>query len=174
MSVCVVLRGGMLPASPWETSELLGLQLPASQSQHQQTCRQSSPGSGWFGWGCGVEVGVWVVWGTADAQVLLPDSLPYLPVKEQKELLGGCLQGRQLPQWAWLRRAAKIPGKEGSLGHQHWLEGWNLTVVFCQGKDHCFLSGTEAIVPGDFVSPVSRGGLGWACPGDSSSLCPWR
>lgn len=95
---------------------------------------------------------------------MLPDSLPYLPVKEQKELPGGCLQGRQLPQWAWLRRAAKIPRKEGSLGHQHWLEGWNLTVVFCQGKDHCFLSGTEAIVPGDFVSPVSRDGLGWACP----------
>lgn len=65
--LCVVLRGGMLLASPWETSEFLGFQLPASQSQHQQTCRQSSPGSGWFGWGCGVEVRVWVVWGTADA-----------------------------------------------------------------------------------------------------------
>lgn len=70
---------------------------------------------------------MWVVRERADTQILLPDSLPYLPVKEQKELLGGCLQG------------LSGPGCE---------VGPKSQVLWDTGKDHCFLSGTEAIVQG--------------------------
>ncbi|XP_044107572.1 radial spoke head protein 9 homolog isoform X2 [Neovison vison] len=37
---------------------------------------------------------------------------------------------------------------------------------FMDPLEHDIPKGTEAIVPGDFVSPVSRDGLGWACPWD--------
>ncbi|XP_064453722.1 radial spoke head protein 9 homolog isoform X3 [Mirounga angustirostris] len=45
---------------------------------------------------------------------------------------------------------------------------------FMDSLEHDIPKGNKAIVQGDFGSPVSRDGLGWACPGDSCSLCAWR
>ncbi|XP_077911409.1 radial spoke head protein 9 homolog isoform X2 [Halichoerus grypus] len=45
---------------------------------------------------------------------------------------------------------------------------------FMDSLEHDIPKASEAIVQGDFGSPVSRDGLGWACPGDSCSLCAWR
>ena len=45
--------------------------------------------------------------GRADTLTLLPDSLQYLPLKEQKELLGGCPTRQTVARMAGLLSEAK-------------------------------------------------------------------
>lgn len=49
-------------------------------------------------------------------------ELPYLPVKEQEELLGGFLARQTAENGLGCHGGPR----KSSLGHQHWLLGWNV------------------------------------------------
>lgn len=93
---------------------------------------------------------------------MLPDSLPYLPVKEQKERLGGCPIRQTAARMAGLLSEAKTPEFPGTPALAGGVEFGSR--VFCPGRIS-FLSGSEAIVQGNFMSSVSRYGLDWPCLG---------